>query len=150
MKSRVLLENCWIKKPMEKNKMKILVIDDDISITRLLKKILENEGHTVQTACDGKEGLSILDDKTDIDLVITDIVMPEKEGIETIMAIRRNKYDVKIIAISGGGRLKPDSYLTVAEKLGADEVLKKPFDTMELLDAIKKIKPKGTSKNQSH
>jgi len=119
--------------------MKILIIDDDVSINKVLKKVLEMEGHDVYSAYDGKEAIPILEKIPNIELVITDIVMPEKEGIETIMDIRKTNKAIKIIAISGGGRLKPDSYLVLAEKLGADAVLKKPFDGDELLETIEKI-----------
>lgn len=119
--------------------MKILIIDDDVAINKVLKKVLEMEGHEVINTYDGIEGIPVLEKDPSIDLVITDIVMPEKEGIETIMEIRKKNRDVKIIAISGGGRLKPDSYLVLAEKLGADAVLKKPFDGDELLQTIEKI-----------
>ncbi|MFP4548895.1 MAG: response regulator [Fidelibacterota bacterium] len=119
--------------------MKILIIDDDLAINKVLRKVLEMEGHEVINSYDGIEGIPILNKTPDIDLVITDIVMPEKEGIETIMEIRKTNKAIKIIAISGGGRLKPDGYLLLAEKLGADAVLKKPFDGDELLETIEKI-----------
>src|SRR5260221_4424854 len=81
----------------------ILVIDDEAAVRTLIRQILEEEGHQVDEATDGEEGLARLQ-STHIDLVITDIFMPHKEGIETILALRRQFPNVKIVAISGGGR----------------------------------------------
>ena len=119
--------------------MKILVIDDDIWINKMITKLLESEGHEVFTAFDGKEGLKKLKSNEDIKLIITDIVMPEKEGIETIIEIKRDYKDKKIIAISGGGKLKPEGYLLLARKLGANEIMTKPFDNDELLKIVNKF-----------
>ena len=92
---------------------KILVIDDDPSILTMLKKMLEREGYEVDTACNGSEGLDKIEDSPP-DLLITDIVMPEKEGMELIFHLRRKKPELKIIAISGGGRFNYEGYLTSA------------------------------------
>jgi DNA-binding NarL/FixJ family response regulator len=73
------------------------------------------------------------------DLIITDLIMPEKEGIETIMELKKDFPDVKIIAISGGGRSKPESYLNLAKQLGAKRVFPKPIDREELLNAIREL-----------
>jgi len=119
--------------------MKVLVMDDDVWINKMLNKVLVAEGYGVYSAFNGKEGLNVLKEHEDIELIITDIVMPEKEGIETIMEIKNKYEDKKIIAISGGGKLKPDGYLLLAKKLGANEVLTKPFDSDELLKIIDKV-----------
>ena len=87
----------------------ILIIDDDDQIRRVLRKTLERDGYDVADAPNGKEGIRLYRENP-ADLVITDIIMPEKEGIETIRELRRDFPEVKIIAISGGGRIGPDSY----------------------------------------
>ncbi|MBW2064289.1 MAG: response regulator [Deltaproteobacteria bacterium] len=114
---------------------RILVIEDDPKIRKVLRKLLEREGHDVEEASDGLEGLRLYRKKP-ADLVITDIIMPRKEGLETILDLRREFPDVKIIAISGGGRLGPHLYLEVAEGFGAFRVFSKPFDLEELQGAI--------------
>jgi DNA-binding NtrC family response regulator len=81
---------------------RILVIDDDEQILRTLHQVLEMEGHEVLDAPNGKEGMRIFEEHG-ADLVVTDIVMPEKEGIETIKELHEGNPDLKIIAISGGG-----------------------------------------------
>lgn len=115
----------------------ILVIDDEKPIRILLKKMLEREGFEVITASDGKEGMIVFS-KTPIDLVITDIIMPEKEGIEIIRELRKGYPDIPVIAISGGGRNTPESYLDVARLLGAVEILQKPIKKETLIIAVYK------------
>jgi DNA-binding NtrC family response regulator len=114
----------------------ILVIDDEQTIRTLLKKMLEREGFDVITASDGKEGMSLFF-KTPVDLVITDLIMPEKEGIEIIGEIRKGYPKIPVIAISGGGRNAPDSYLNMARILGASAILQKPVDKETLVTAVK-------------
>ncbi len=117
---------------------RILVIDDDIQVRQMLKQILERAGYEVADAPDGKEGIRLYRDEP-ADLIITDIIMPEKEGIETILELRREFPDVKIIAISGGGRFDPGVYLETAEKFGVARTFGKPIDRKELLDAIQEL-----------
>ncbi len=114
---------------------KILVIDDDPSILTMLKKMLEREGYEVDTACNGSEGLDKIEDSPP-DLLITDIVMPEKEGMELIFHLRRMKPELKIIAISGGGRFNYEGYLTSAKYLGADLTFQKPLIHKEFVQAV--------------
>ena len=114
---------------------KILVIDDDPSILTMLKKMLEREGYEVDIACNGSEGLDKIEDSPP-DLLITDIVMPEKEGMELIFYLRRKKPELKIIAISGGGRFNYEGYLTSAKYLGADLVFQKPLIHKEFVQAV--------------
>jgi YesN/AraC family two-component response regulator len=114
---------------------KILVIDDDPSILTMLKKMLEREGYEVDTASNGSEGLDKIEDSPP-DLLITDIVMPEKEGMELIFHLRRKKPELKIIAISGGGRFNYEGYLTSAKYLGADLVFQKPLIHKEFVQAV--------------
>ena len=117
---------------------RILVMDDDVTFRKMLRKILEREGYETIEAEDGKEGMRLFR-AAPADLVITDILMPEQEGIETIQELKRDFAGVKIIAISGGGRLDPEEYLRAAEQFGAARTLSKPFDREELLGAIREL-----------
>jgi len=118
---------------------KILIIDDDAQVRKFIRKIIENEGHEATEAQDGKVGIKLFKTES-VDLVITDIVMPEKEGIETIMELKRNDPNVKIIAISGGGgQIGPGDYLRLAENLGAIFTIRKPFTRTEMMEAINKV-----------
>jgi len=114
----------------------ILVIDDDDQVRLMLRKILESEGYTVTDASDGKEGIECYR-KNQADLIITDIIMPEKEGIETIIELKKEYPDVKIIAMSGGGKNSPEEYLEFAKLLGAIHSFNKPIRKNELLEIIK-------------
>jgi DNA-binding response OmpR family regulator len=114
---------------------KILVLDDEPSILLMIKKMLEKAGYEVIIASNGKEGMRLFD-KEKPDMVITDIIMPEKEGLETIFELRRMYPDLKIIAISGGGRISPDGYLPGAKLLGANMVFQKPLVQKEFLAAV--------------
>ncbi len=117
---------------------RILVIDDEARVRNMLGQALERAGYEVVAAGDGAEGMAQYRDAP-VDLIITDIIMPEKEGIETIVEMRREFPDVKIIAISGGGKGHPDSYLQMARKLGADWTFAKPLIRHELLAAIREL-----------
>jgi len=100
--------------------------------------MLEREGYEILEAPDGAEGIKIYREEP-TDIVITDILMEGKEGIETIRELKKDFPDVKIIAISGGGRIEPESYLNMAQKFGALQTLTKPFDRKELLEAVRKL-----------
>lgn len=115
----------------------ILIIDDEPSIRSLLLKMLEREGYSVMAASDGKEGMKIVSELHP-DLVITDIIMPEKEGIEIIREIKKGFPGIPVIAMSGGGRNSPASYLNVAKLLGANAIFEKPIEREKLLLAVKK------------
>mgnify|MGYP001243325377 CR=1 FL=1 len=115
--------------------MKILVIDDEERIRDLFRIWLERAGHQVYLAENGKVGVEV-QRKALVDLVICDLIMPVQEGIETITLIREEYPEICIIAISGGGRIGPDSYLTVAEHLGAWKVFTKPVNMGQLLGVI--------------
>jgi DNA-binding response OmpR family regulator len=117
---------------------KILVIDDEASIAIMLKKMLERAGHAVVIASNGNDGLSLFE-KFQPDLLITDIVMPEKEGLELILELRKKKAKLKIIAISGGGRFQYQGYLTSAQRLGADRVFQKPLELKEFMNCISEL-----------
>jgi len=100
-----------------------------------MRRILERTGHNVRVAPDGDMGIS-LHRAEPADLVITDLIMPEKEGIETIQELREDFPEVRILAVSGGGLVDPDGPLTDAELFGADASLAKPFSVAELRDAV--------------
>ncbi|NOY58004.1 MAG: response regulator [Calditrichaeota bacterium] len=121
---------------------KILVIDDEEMILDMLKQILEREGYEVLTASDGTEGMDAFQHRQ-IDLVITDIFMPRKEGISVVYDLREKYPETKIVAISGGGRLDSKDYLRYAEKLGADQTLAKPFSRSEILKVVEALVGKG-------
>ena len=123
---------------------KILVIDDEEQMRDMLQGLLEQRGYEVVVAPNGKVGARLCTEEQ-IGVVITDLLMPEMDGIETIMALKREFPDVKIIAISGGGRIGPEDYLKMANSLGAQYTLKKPFSTKELLEAVKDLM--GSSEN---
>ena len=109
---------------------KILLVEDEERIRSLLKEVLESEGYEVQEVSSGKEALQS-HARSPPDLILTDIVMPDTEGIEMIIKIRKSDPNVKIVAMSGG------DYLAMARKLGADCTLTKPFSNQALLDAVK-------------
>ena len=115
---------------------RIIVIDDDVQIRVLLKEILQQEGYEVVDAPDGLEGVRLYRENP-ADLVITDIIMPEKEGLEIIRELRTDFPEVKIMAISGGGRIGPEPYLQIAERLGAKSILTKPIERDELIGAVR-------------
>ena len=117
---------------------RVLVVDDDFQMREMLGVILERKGYDVMTAPDGKLAVQ-LQRKLPFDLVITDIIMPEKEGLETISELRHSYPRLKIIAISGGGRHRPDGYLELARQLGADRILAKPFGSWEILSAVREL-----------
>lgn len=109
----------------------ILLIDDDELFRPMIKVVMEHMGHTVVAAEEGREGMALYE-REPFDLVLTDLIMPDQEGVETIMKLRKLNPAVKIIAMSGGGRVKPEGYLDIARRVGADATLKKPFEFNEL------------------
>jgi DNA-binding response OmpR family regulator len=117
---------------------RILVIDDDDKVREIMIKVLQGAGYEVDGAPEGNTGLSLFR-KNSYNLVITDLIMPEKEGLQTIMELRTEAPDLKIIAISGGGRIGPDDHLRAAAAMGACEVFKKPFSIHKLTAAVKRI-----------
>ena len=117
---------------------KILIIDDEEQVRLYLRSILEPEGHEVVEAPDGKVGLQLYREEP-VDLIITDVFMPEKEGLETIRELRSEYPEVKIIAISGGGRTGNLDFLPLAKTFGALRTLAKPFDRQEMLDAVQEV-----------
>jgi CheY-like chemotaxis protein len=116
----------------------ILVVDDDDSFRTGLSKVLSQEGYETTACVDGAAALEAFR-KRAVDLVITDIIMPEKEGLETILELRRIAPKLKIIAVSGGGRNGPEDYLPIAEHFGAARTLAKPFDKEQILQAVREV-----------
>lgn len=106
---------------------RILIIDDDVAVRRLLKLALERAGHHVAEARDGSEGM-LLFRSAPADLVVTDLYMPGQDGIETIQLLRDEFPDCRVLAISGGTVADREGALTDAELFGADATLAKPFD----------------------
>jgi DNA-binding response OmpR family regulator len=116
----------------------ILIIDDEAQVRVLLKSLLERAGYLVDVAGDGKEGMRLFRQKRHR-LVITDLIMPEKEGIETISELRAEPDVPRIIAVSGGGRAPSEGYLLLAKRLGADATLRKPIPLNVLLGTVREL-----------
>lgn len=121
---------------------KILIIDDDAQLSSMLKQLFERNGYEVATAPEGTKGIKLFREEG-ADLIITDLIMPGKEGIETIAELVRDYPDVKIVAISGGGRVKPDNYLNLAVTFGAAYAFTKPIDRKKLLSAVQELLGSG-------
>jgi len=117
---------------------RILVIDDEEQICEMLHKKLESAGYEVGEAPNGKVGLKLFRENP-FDLVITDIFMPEKEGLETIRELRKDFPELKIIAITGGYSSGPDELLNVARMLGANRTFPKPFKLKEIVETINEL-----------
>ncbi len=119
---------------MKKTK-RILVIDDEQMSLHLLRKILEGEGYEVQIAVNGQEGVELFR-RQPCDLLITDMVMPVKDGLQTILELRNEAPDLPVIAISGGGAISKERYLTVAGYLNKVITLAKPFAVEAIIAAV--------------
>jgi len=118
----------------------ILVVDDDVQVLDVMSEMLRLEGHDVVLAENGRLAVEQLR-QGGFDLVITDLIMPEKEGLETIADVRKLAGEVPIIAISGGGRVGPSDYLETARFIGANATLAKPFGRQELISAVNDLLP---------
>lgn len=116
----------------------ILLVDDEEMVRTQIRASLELEGYAITEASNGREAVDMLKGFKP-DLVITDILMPEKEGIETIMEIRQMYPDIRIIAISGGVRTENMDFLKIAKRLGADLALPKPFGRQQLLSMVHEL-----------
>ncbi len=125
------------------SKLRILVIDDEEGIRQFVCDVLEEMGFEVASAANGQLGLESLE-AGPADVVITDIMMPEKDGIETAIEVRRRFPSTKIIAISGGGRAGNLDFLDFAGQVGVAQTLVKPFTREELLTALQKVLEPGT------
>lgn len=118
----------------------IMIVEDEELVRITLERVLAMEQHEVTTAANGLEALKIAKERH-LDLVITDLVMPEKEGISTIVELRRDNPDLKIIAISGVGRSHVSTHLDLAKTLGADATITKPFGVDTLLKILHQLLP---------
>jgi DNA-binding response OmpR family regulator len=116
----------------------ILLVEDEENLRSMLRIVLEDAGHEVAEAGNGKEVVEIYRRRPP-DLLITDIIMPDEEGIETIIKVRKNFPHAKIIAMSGGGRTGTPNYLDLARKLGANHILAKPFSNRDFLSGIEMV-----------
>lgn len=115
----------------------VLVVEDDVLVRRLIKRNLERHGYRVDTAENGIEAMECMK-SVEYPVVITDLIMPDQDGIETIFMVGRESPKTKIIAITGGGRTgDPDYFLRVAETAGAFCTLAKPFKVTELIEKIR-------------
>jgi CheY-like chemotaxis protein len=125
---------------------RILLIEDEESLRTMLRLCLEKLGYAVVEAGDGKEAMALFK-KTTVDLVLTDLMMPEKEGLETIRELHKSQPGLKIIAMSGGGRTDARDNLKMAKLFGATTVFAKPFSFEQLGTAIAEIlaKPADTA-----
>ena len=119
-------------------KHSVLIIEDDEFVKNMLRQTFKQAGYEVATASNGRIGIQLYQSEP-FDIVITDLIMPDMEGIETITHLRKYNPGVKVIAISGGGRNRPDDYLHLASKLGAARTFTKPVDRDELLDAVRQL-----------
>lgn len=120
---------------------KILLIDDNKDVREMLREELVAAGYEVTAVANGNAGLAAVR-KAPVDIVVTDIFMPEKEGLETIVEMRRDFPQIKIIAISGGSsrpRNQRTDHLAIAHDIGADEILRKPFEPAQLVGAIERL-----------
>jgi len=116
----------------------IVIIDDDPQILTFLRHVLEAAGYNVRQASDGRAGLRMIQ-QGPTDLVITDVFMPEQDGLEVTRLLRQQSAAIKIIAVTGGS---PDvDYLDVAHAFGAHRTLRKPFTAVELLEAVRQVLP---------
>jgi DNA-binding response OmpR family regulator len=129
---------------MSANAVHVLVADDDDQVRMLLRRVLTKAGYDVSEARNGNEALRVFRQKPAA-VLITDLIMPDKEGLETIQEFRRSHTPVKIIAMSGGGRLDQNMYLSMAKKIGADHVLSKPFTPQDLLSAVQSLVEKSAA-----
>ncbi|MDF3023406.1 MAG: response regulator receiver protein [Alphaproteobacteria bacterium] len=122
------------------DKLRIMVVDDEEQVRGVVCENLSACGFDVVYARDGQEALNMIDEGThQPQIVITDIIMPRKEGLEVIMELRRRHPDIRLIAISGGGRTKSADFLHLAKKLGADAILPKPLDIDMLEKTVREL-----------
>lgn len=117
---------------------RILLADDDDNLHRVMTTAIDRAGYEVRGAKDGVAALRLAKE-SQFDLAILDLIMPEKEGLETMEELRKLKNPPKILVISGGGRLGPQENLRMARMLGADQVLAKPFDLNTFVNLIKQM-----------
>ncbi len=119
-------------------KQHILVVDDDEAVRSVIRRSLERAGYGVREAGEGGAALKLLA-SAPADLVITDLVMPDMEGIALILSLRKSHPKLPVIAMSGGGRMRPEGYLDIARNCGAARILAKPFDVEDLIAMVQQL-----------
>lgn len=119
-------------------KERVLVIDDDEGVRLTIQYILSMAGHDVRSVCDGEQGIGAFRSFAP-DVVITDLIMPGQQGIEIIAAFKKERPEIKIIAMSGGARPRPGNILQSARAAGADDILAKPFEMTLLTDVVRGV-----------
>jgi len=120
------------------NKVKILIVDDNENFLNLLKEFLIDNGYDVACSINGKDAQKKFIEFKPY-LVLTDIVMPDVDGIELLLGLRNINPDIRVIVMSGGNKGHAETYLQMADKLGANAILSKPFQLSELLVQVKKL-----------
>ena len=123
---------------MEASHISILLVDDEPSVLKSLELVLDRAGFDVLAVNDGRLAIEAMQSGR-VDLVLTDVVMPDREGVETIIELRRSHPTLPIIAMSGGGMGSADLYLSVAAQVGANATLLKPFTEAQLLSAVRQV-----------
>jgi CheY-like chemotaxis protein len=113
----------------------VLLVEDDKELREMLKMSLLRSGYTVMEAENGKDAIVHFKPLV-TDLVVTDLIMPEEDGLKVVIKLRELKPSIRIIAISGGGKVGPGSYLNLAKALGADAIFSKPFSINDLISKI--------------
>lgn len=114
---------------------KILVIEDDTQVRQMIAQMLETAGYESLEAADGEDGIKLYQEESP-DLVITDIIMPHQGGLETIMKLKKDHPQVKIFAVTGGGRVVKADFLSIAKSIGALRTFSKPIDRKEIMQAV--------------
>jgi DNA-binding response OmpR family regulator len=117
---------------------RILVVEDAADLRNVLVHALKMAGHVVEAADDGAQGVA-LQPGFGAEILVTDIFMPNKDGIETIQEFKQSSPGTRIVVMSAGGRLNSSVYLTIAQQLGVDEILLKPFGIREFLDVVARL-----------
>lgn len=128
---------------------RILIVEDDLAVLRLLYRVFMSAGYEVQVAMDGDAALRAYLHHQ-IDVVVTDIIMPGKEGLETIRELHRRHPHAKIIAISGAGEAGRDTFLKCASKFGAMRTLAKPFTPEQILKVVAEVLERDPSDQSPH
>lgn len=127
---------------------RILVIDDDKFVRTSIRAVLESAGHEIAEAGDADTGIN-MQRSNPFDVVIVDLVMPHKEGFETIRELKTDYPDLPVIAISGGGAIIKKNFVRAAEVFGATATLEKPFGGDDLIDALNRVLSESSQKDQA-
>lgn len=118
----------------------ILVIDDNSVIRELLRVLLEDAGYTVEEAANGSEGIQIVKEK-EVDLMISDVIMPDKGGIEMMIELHQDYPDLKTILITGHVQTDSEAFQNIAKQFGASQIFTKPLDSEAIVKAVKELLP---------